>query len=610
MTAATALLLARAHLAATSEGPVVERDVMVPMRDGVRLATDLYFPAPDGRRGREPLPVILTRTPYDKRNHALIGERCAAQGYVFAAQDVRGRYRSEGGFYPFAHEAPDGYDAVEWLAAQPWCNGKVGTMGQSYEAAVQSALACLRPPHLAAMVITYGPASFFHSSMRHNGVLELRFFVYAFLMASTSKEAQADPTIKAALDAAYADIWAWVEAGPIHRGSSPLRLVPACEQWLLDVLTRVTYDDYWRQPGYGPRPWYDQHADVPTLYVGGWYDTYPRSTVENFVALSGRQRQPVYMLMGPWHHGGAGQPQAGDLSFEPEGGLPDYLGMRLGWFDHFLKGMPGGLEQSRPVRYFVMGGGPGLQAGSRVIRHGGRWCEADAWPPQGCTPTPFYLHADGGLRTDPPHDEPAPTTWTFDPSRPVPTIGGNLSAIPIPAGGFDQRNDERFPFSHGRLPLSARQDVLCFATEPLVADLEIAGPVRVRLWVSTDAPDTDFTAKLIDVYPPAPGHPDGCALNLTDSIARLRFRNGYEREELATPGEVYELQFELYPTANRFVAGHRIRVDISSSNYPRFELNPNTGGPLGADRRRRVAENSLHHSASRPSQIILPVMAR
>ena len=589
---------------------LAERNVMVPLRDGVRLATDLTFPAHDGERAEGAFPAVLTRTPYDKTNHAARGKYYAERGYVAAMQDVRGRYESEGTFYPFAHEGPDGYDTVEWLAAQPWCNGKVGTLGQSYESAVQSALGALHPPHLAAMIPTFGPASYFHSSMRHNGVLELRFLVYAFSMASTSKEALADPAIKTALDQATANIWDWVAACPIRRGTTPLRLVPSYEQWCLDILNHTTYDDYWKQPGYGPRPYYDQHADVPTLYVGGWYDSYTRSTQELFVELSRRQSAPVHLLMGPWTHGGVGSAVAGDVSFAPDGSLSDYEALRLRWFDQWLKGLPTGLDKARPVRYFVMGGGPGPQPRGRAFLHGGVWKSADGWPPPGVEPTPFYLHPDGTLRTKAPAQEAEPTTYTFDPADPVPTIGGNLSAIAVPAGGFDQRNGPRFPRSQGTLPLSARRDVLCFATEPLAEPVEIAGPIEARLWVSSSAPDTDFTAKLIDVYPPSAERPDGFALNLTDSVQRLRFRNGYEREELAEPGEVCELCFELYPSANLFAAGHRIRVDISSSNHPRFELNANTGGPLGTDRRRRPADNSLHHGASTPSHIVLPVVQR
>jgi len=588
---------------------IAERNVMVPLRDGVRLATDLYFPALDGQRVAGEFPVVLTRTPYDKSNRAACGKYYAERGYVAAMQDVRGRYESEGTFYAFAHEGPDGYDTVEWLAAQPWCTGKVGTLGTSYEAAVQSALGSLNPPHLTAMIPTFGPSSYYHSSMRHNGALEMRFFVYAFSMATTSKEALADPTLKAAVDEANAHIWDWVKCYPVHRGDSPLRLIPSYEQWLLDLQTHVAYDDYWQQPGYGSRPYFDQHADVPTLYTGGWYDTYTRNTLENYVELSQRQSTPVHVLMGPWTHGGVGSTAAGDASFLPDGGLSDYETLRLRWFDQWLKGLPTGIDRTKSVKYFVMGGGPGPQAKKgHTVFHGGTWKSADAWPPPGAEPTPFYLHADGSLAAEPPADEAPPTVYNFDPADPVPTIGGQLSAIPIAAGAFDQRNSPRFPGCRGTLPLSARQDVLCFATPPLEADVEVAGPVVVKLWVATDGPDTDFTAKLLDVYPPSPAYPDGCALNLTDSIGRLRFRNGYDREELATPGEVYELSFEMYPTANLFAKGHQIRVDISSSNYPRFDVNANTGGVLGVERRTRVAQNSLHHSASMPSHIVLSVV--
>ena len=594
-----------------SDEPTIRRDVMMPLRDGVELATDLYFPA-GWSEGDEPLPLVLARTPYDKLNQREVGERATARGYVFAAQDVRGRYASEGEFYPFAHEGPDGYDAVEWLAEQPWCNGKVATIGQSYVAVVQSALAALNPPHLSAMAVTYGPSSYYHHSMRQNGALELRFYVYAFNMAATSREAQADPTIKAALDHACANIWDWVRSCPIQPGESPLALIPSYERWLLDILRHARYDDYWKQPGYGPQPYYDEHADVPTLYIGGWYDSYTRATVTNFMEMAPRQSEPVHLLMGPWTHAGAGVGEAGDATFEPDGGLDDYLGLRLSFFDRHLKGEDADFGQQKPVRYFVMGGGEGpcarSEGGAPEIRHGGEWREADTWPPAGCESVAFYMHPDGSLSEEPAQETSACTSWTFDPDDPVPTIGGNLSALGVEPGAYDQRNDERFPFTEGSLPLSARRDVLCFMTEPLVEDVVIAGPVEAVLWVSSDAPDTDFTAKLIDVYPPCEQYPAGCAMNLTDSIMRLRFRHGFEREELAARRQICELRFELYPTANRFVAGHRIRVDISSSNFPRFELNPNTGGPPGNERRRRSAGNALHHDAIRPSRVILPVL--
>ncbi len=589
---------------------VVQTDVRIPLRDGVQLAADLYLPAAGGQPAPGRRPTLLLRTPYDRHGATGSARYFAQRGYAVALQDVRGRHGSDGEFYAFAHEGPDGYDTIEWLAAQPWCDGQVGTFGQSYEAAVQSAAASLAPPHLAAMVVTYGPSSYYHSSMRHNGALEQRFVVYAFSMIVTSREAAADPALKTIAERAAGRVWDYLQPGAVRRGETALRHFPTYEQWCLDLLSRAAYDDWWRLPGFGPRPYYDQHADVPTLYVGGWYDSYTRSTVENYLALAPRQRTPVHLLMGPWHHGGVGQPVAGDATFAPDGGLPHYDALRLQWFDQFLLGLPTALATTAPVKYYVMGGGAGPRADTPEIEHGGEWRGAGQWPPPEVTLTPYYLHGDGRLDPAAPADADASTAYVFDPTDPVPSIGGQNSAINIPPGAFDQRQDPRFHGCSGDASLADRPDVLVFTTPPLAAAVELAGPVTARLWVSTDGPDTDFTAKLLDVYPPSPGHPDGVAMNLTDSIARLRFRNGYEREELAVPGEVYELVFELYPTANHFAAGHQLRVDISSSNWPRFDLNPNTGGPLGSERTTRPATNRLYHDRSRPSHLVLPVMAR
>lgn len=590
---------------------MVARNVQVPMRDGVPLATDLYFPARDGQRGAGPLPVLLLRTPYDKGGNSGTGEYYARRGYVFACQDVRGRYASAGTFYAFAGEERDGFDTVEWLAARDWCDGRVGTLGASYCGAAQSALACLAPPHLAAMVVQFGPSSFFHSSMRHNGVLELRFMVYAFSMAATSREAAADAGLRAVLEEASRRVWDYVGSGPIRRGATPLALLPTYEQWAIDIQTHALYDDFWKQPGFGPRDRYDQHADVPTLYVGGWYDTYTRGTLENFVELRRRQTRPVHVLMGPWHHGGVGLREAGDCVFSASAAL-DFEAVRLRWFDHWLKGLDTGLGTAAPVRYFMMGGAaaPDVpQPRGGPIWRAGDWREASTWPLPECRPTAYFVHGDGTLnRSAPVTGERVSTTYTYDPREPVPTIGGNLSAMPLPAGGFNQRYDGRFTPGRSDVPLASRPDVLCFQTAPLADPLELAGPVRARLFVSTDAPDTDFTAKLVDVIPPHAAQPGGVALNLTESIARLRFREGYDHEAAYSPGEVVELCFELFPTAVRLEPGHCLRVDISSSNYPRFEKNRNTGEPIGIERCQQVARNSLYHSPQYPSCIELPVL--
>ena len=597
------------HLSQPEYDVIVAKNVIIPLRDGINLATDIYFPARHGKQIEAPCPVLLTRTPYDKNGLEKHGMYYARRGYIAAMQDVRGRYASEGTFYAFKNEAPDGYDTVEWLAAQPWSTGRIGTLGESYTAAVQNTLACMNPPHLAAMIPAYGPWSYYHCSMRHNGALELRFFTYAFTMASTSKEAMADPAIKRAMDDACANIWDWVDQFPIRRGCSPLQLIPSYEEWAIDISTHACYDDYWKAMGYGPLPYVAQHADVPTLYIGGWYDTYPRGTAENFMAFSAKQSAPVHLLLGPWEHGSRDRDAiVGDAFFPHLPGRLNYDEIHLRWFDQWLKGRDMGLDKAPSVEYFVMGGGKEPPDKEGRIQPGGEWRSCDGWPPPNTEAAPFYFHSDGTLSTSAPTTDDEPTRYLFDPDNPVPTIGGSLSAIPIPAGAFDQRNDPRFPNSHGTLPLSARPDVLCFQTAPLDGPLEIVGPVSVTLWVATDGPDTDFTAKLIDVYAVSTACPKGWAMNLTDSIARLRFRNGYETETLAEPGTIYELSFELYPTGNHFEKGHRIRIDISSSNYPRFDVNPNTGGPIGVERRHRIAENRLYHDREHPSHVILPVV--
>ena len=591
-----------------------DSDVMAPMRDGVCLAGDVYRPALDGRAVEGEFPVLLERTPYDKAapGCSARGKYFARRGYVFVIQDVRGRFASEGEFYAFAKEAPDGYDTVEWLAAQPWCNGSVGTMGDSYCGSDQSALATLNPPHLSTMVVAVGASNYYHCSMRQNGALEQRFMIYAFRMATTSKEALANPDIKAALDSALADIGDWVRRAPLKRGSSPLRLVPSYEQWALDILQHGEYDDYWKQRGYAISEYYDEHADVPTLYLGGWYDSYARATCENYVALSRAKKSRQVLLMGPWTHGAYETPFSGDLEFGPDGCI-SYNDLRLAWFDHTMKGMGTEAAAWAPARLYIMGHGGGRQTRDGRIDHGGVWRDGPAYPLPEATATPFYLHADRSLSTAAPvARDVEPTRYDFDPRDPVPTIGGGISAgDPLMApGGFDQVAHPGLFGCEDRLPLNARDDVLTFQTEPLPEDTEVTGPISATLYASSSCVDTDFTAKLIDCYPSSGDYPSGVAVNVTDSILRARYRNGWEQPELMEPGEVYELRFEMYPTANVFRAGHRIRLDISSSNWPRFDVNPNTGGPLGLERRFRVAEQALYHDAARTSHVTLPLVGR
>jgi len=590
---------------------IVEKNVRVPMRDGVSLAADLYLPARGGKVAEGRFPAIMERTPYDKESKVNEGRYFARRGYVAVMQDVRGRFQSEGEWYPFAKEAPDGYDSVEWAAAQPWCDGNIGTMGGSYCGSDQSALATLNPPHLKAMVVAVGTSNYHTSSMRQNGALELRFMVYTFRMATTSREALADLGLKAALEEDFKRVGEWLTRTPYKKGSSSLRFLPSYEQWLLDILGESDYSDYWKQRGYAIDHYYEEHADVPTIYLGGWYDSYARGTTANYVALSKRMKSPQHLIMGPWTHGGWSASHAGDVDFGPDALMDDYNGYRLRWFDRWLKGIENGVDREPPVRLFVMGGGDSRKDRNGRLSHGGVWRDAPDWPLPGTRSTPYYLHADGTLSPEPPAAA-EPSRYTFDPRDPAPTIGGGISAADgiMPAGAYDQRGGARFYSCQDTLPLAARSDVLVFQTPELPEALEVTGPLTVKLWASTSATDTDFTAKLIDVHPPNPDYPNGFAQNISDSILRGRYRNGRERAELMEPGTVYELEIVLYPTSNVFGKGHRIRVDISSSNFPRFDVNPNTGGPLGRDRRFALAEQAIYHDPEHPSHIVLPVIPR
>ena len=590
-----------------------ESNVMVPMRDGVSLATDIYFPAANGKPAEGQFPIILERTPYDKASAKNVqnGQYFARRGYVCAYQDVRGRFMSEGEWYAFAKEAPDGFDTVGWLGTQDWSNGSVGTMGGSYCGSDQSALATLSPPHLKTMIVAVGASSYYHCSMRQNGALEQRFLIYAFRMATTSKEAIADAGIKAAMTKGYGEVDEWMSRLPLKKDTSPLRILPSYEQWALDIQNHGDFDDYWKQRGYAISQYYEEHADVPSLYLGGWYDSYARATCENFMELKKLKKSDQFLLMGPWIHGGWEVTNSGDLDFGIHSHI-NYNDLRLAWFDRYLKGKHTEVSDWSPVRIFVMGTGSGKPNYQGLLDHGGYWRDEQDYPLPDTNFTPYYLRADGELLTDASGEDSPPSIFTYDPADPVPTVGGGISAAePIMSpGGFDQRGGPRFFGCKDQLPLNSRSDVVTFQTEPLGSDTEITGPIIMKLYAASSAADTDFTAKLVDVFPPSVDYPEGHAINLTDSIIRARYRNGFDQPELLEPGVVYEFNFELYPTSNIFRSGHRIRLDISSSNFPRFDVNPNTGGPLGQDRRTLIAQQVIYHDADHPSQIVLPVIER
>ena len=568
-----------------------QRHVYMEARDGVRLAADLHRPARDGNTLDGPFPVLLQRTPYNKSTEVrdLEADFFAARGYIVAVQDCRGRHASEGGFTKYTSDGPDGYDTVEWLAQQPWCDGKIGTFGLSYAAHTQAALASLNPPHLACMWLECGGFSdAFISGCRNGGAFELRQVTWAFREAKESAEIQDHPMVaKAAIESQ--DIHQWFQRLPWKKGHSPLRWTPDYENYLLELWGHELYDDYWRQLGLSARTYYDQISDVPQVHMGCWYDPYARTTTDNYVALSQAKESPVRLLMGPWTHGAHSVTHSGDVDLGGQSIVDnnlalDFNHLRLAFFDRWMKDEKNGWEDDEPVKIFVMGGGSGQRTSQRRLDHGGYWRSEKAWPLERAEETAFYLLGGGGLSQQVPIQIRQVSSFLFDPNHPVPTIGGNISSgVPIMyPGGFDQRESPDFygcaaPF----LPLAARPDVLVFQTEPLADDTEVTGPISVRLWVSSTAVDTNFTAKLLDIYPPSNDYPEGYALNLTDGILRAKFRDSWEEPQLMEPGAIYPVTIQLFPTSNLFVHGHRIRLDISSSNFPRFDVNGNTGKTQG-----------------------------
>ncbi|WP_343714222.1 CocE/NonD family hydrolase [Inquilinus sp.] len=607
----------------------VLRDRMVTLRDGVRLATDVYLPAGHRIGVDEPLPTILERTPYGKtelsRSEIGVGmdgpmtrPQVAAHfvraGYAVVYQDCRGRHGSEGVFTKYTSEGPDGFDTVAWITAQPWSNGKVGTMGLSYAAHTQFALACLNPPGLACMVVDSGGFSnSYHCGIRQGGAFELKQATWAFNQAKESPAALADPKVLAALEAE--DIRAWFAAMPWRPGHSPVRAVPDYEAYLFEQWTHGSFGDYWKQLGIYAEGYYDRFPDVPMVLMSSWYDAYVRTTMENYAAL-GRRSAPVKLIMGPWLHGNRNTTFSGDTEFGPaatiDGNVTEsWLDFRRRWFDRWLKDVGNGAEAEPTARLFLMGGGSGRRTAEGRLDHGGRWIAAADWPLPGTVFTDYHLHADGRLDPNVPMAEEASIAYQSDPANPVPTIGGALtSGQPVfEGGGFDQTEGDRF-FGSRRpgLPLSSRPDVVVFETEPLAEDMAVIGPIEVRLFVSSDAPDTDFTAKLIDVHPPTTDDPKGFALNLTDGILRCRYRDSWENPSPLEPGRVYAITIEPFATANLFKAGHRIRLDIASSNFPKYDVNPNSGEPEGMGRLKRVATNRIHLDRAHPSRIVLPVV--
>jgi uncharacterized protein len=629
-------------------------DVMVSMRDGVRLATDVYRPALNGKPLQGRFPVILERTPYGKtvvsrselsvkepvaKSRADVARFFVSRGYVVIYQDCRGRYGSEGEFVKYLSDGHDGYDACAWIVRQPWCNGKIGTMGLSYAAHTQGALACANAPGIAAMFLDSGGfANAYQDGIRQGGAFELKQVTWAYKAAFESPTVVKDPIRVKALQAI--DIKGWFARMPWKRGHSPLTPAPEYESYVYDQWEHGTFDSFWKQLGIYAAGFYDSFSDAPMVFMSAWYDPYPRSATDNYIALSRKKKGPVRLILGPWTHGDRTLTYAGEVDFGAaatiDGNLAsDFLELRLRWFDGWLKGARNGVSSEPAVRLFVMGGGTGRRNQQGRMDHGGYWRAEKDWPVPDVGNTKYYLHGEeargggagagtgggergdfgksggGRLSTQLPAVGAAPVSYDFDPEHPVPSIGGTItSGEPVMRGGaYDQREGPRFFGSREPyMPLAARPDVLVFETESLATDMEVTGPIVAKLWISSDRPDTDFTIKLIDVYPPNEDYPDGFAMNVTDGILRVRYRKSWEKPEPLQPGEVAQVTVEAFPTANLFKRGHRIRLDVSSSNFPHFDVNPNTGDPEGTGLTRQVARNTLYLDRERASYVVLPIV--
>jgi putative CocE/NonD family hydrolase len=567
-----------------------EADIPARMRDGTMLLADIYRPQEAGT-----YPVILMRMPYDKEAAQTYvyakPEAYASHCYIVVIQDVRGQYTSEGEFYPFRDEASDGYDTVEWAAGLPGSTGKVGMYGFSYVGATQWLAATQKPPHLAAIAPTHTSSDYYDGWTYEGGVFSLAFKeswpLTSIALSATRRlgEQKIQDTIlegqtKAQESYSFLPIKDYPWLMPDDRRVAP---------YFYDWVAHDTRDDYWKQ--WSIRPRYGD-ITVPALNIAGWYDVFLKGGIENFVGMrenggSDGARNGQKLVIAPWIHLPWEQ-KVGELDFGPEAAnRVDDLQVR--WFDHWLKGIDNGINREPPVRIFVMGAN--------------RWREAETWPIPETQFTSYYLHSRGGANTkfgngtltpEPPAtDEPA-DRFRYDPANPVPSRGGHscCTAEFAPVGPYDQAK------------IAERADVLVYDTPVLEQPVEVTGPIEVTLYAATTAPDTDFTAKLVDV------HPDGKAYNLNNGIIRARLRNSLERAEPIEPGRPTEYKIEIWPTSNLFKKGHLIRLEISSSNFPHYDRNLNTGHEFGQDAEMRVADQTIFHDRNRPSKIVLPIMSQ
>ena len=575
-----ALLAATACLAEEHYDVIVEREVAARMRDGTVLRADVYRPKADGQ-----FPVLLQRSPYDKHISAGSALRGAARGYVVVIQDVRGRYTSEGEWYPFKYESQDGFDTVEWAAALPGSNGKVGMFGSSYVGATQMLAAMAAPPHLAGIFPCITASNYHDGWTYQGGAFEQLFnelWTSGLALDTLTRRAQPRDYVLRRIFELPLQSFPLFDAGAESGSKGTLS---ALAPYYIDWLAHPVYDDFWKQVSI------EEHFSmikVPALHLGAWYDIFQRGTLRNYVGIKERgasleARQGQRLMVFTSGHAGAGQ-IIGEVDFG-KNSVIDTDEIMLRWYDYLLKGAKNGLENEKPVKIFVLG--------KNV------WREEDDWPLARAQSTRFYLHSQGKanslsgsgtLNTEAPQAEPA-DRFVYNPAEPVPTRGGALCcSIQKVSGALDQR------------PIEARDDVLVFTTPPFKQDFEVTGPVSLELFADSSAVDTDFTAKLVDVWP------NGFAQNLTDGILRARYRNSQEKPEFMNPGEVYRFTIDMVATSNVFLKGHKLRLEVSSSNFPRFDRNLNTGEEAAQGTRGGKATNTIYHDHAHPSALVLPVV--
>jgi len=541
-----------------------EPDVKIAMRDGTKLAANVFRPKDKG-----PFPVILMRTPYGKPGEKWgDGRRYSTAGYVLVVQDCRGRGKSEGAWDPFRYDAEDGYDTQEWIGQQPWCNGSIGTAGGSYVGWTQWAPAPKRSRYLKAMAPTV-PFGNAYDLAYTGGAFQLALLMGwgAGVGGVTLSPEKTEEAFRYLPLSTYGDQFA--------------KKVPYLNEWV----KHHTYDDYWRQRGIDYR-----YADVaiPVLNIGGWYDIFSKATLDlvtqvHAISVDREIRRNQFAIIGPWSHR-VGATKVGELDFGTDAALK-VAEKQFQWFEYWLKGHETGVQDWPAYYLFIMGEN--------------RWRGESEWPLKRTRFTSYFIHSDGRaaslkgdgeMNTTPPGEE-RPDQFEYDGNNPVPSVGGNnLSAAN--AGPHDQTRVEE------------REDVLIYTTPALVEDLEVTGPVKLILWAASSAQDTDFTGKLVDVYP------DGKPYNLCDGIVRAQYRNGADRPSLLEPGQVTRFEVDLWVTSNVFRRGHRVRLEVSSSNFPRFDRNPNSGKPFGTDTELFSAQQTVFHDHEHPSHLLLPVIPR